>query len=249
MFGMTPAKPRTPRERSVAAQVRRRIESGGDRLWRLDDFYDLRPLAVAQALSRLVRAGVVERLSKGVYYHGRATSFGRSIPNRSAVQKLAARKRPIFPSGLAAANVLGFTTQAAAHAEVATSASHLPRRLVGDTTRVHTRRPGAWAELGEHDAALLDFLRQLGRTSELPPSETVRRTLQLLRESNRFERLLKVSLTEPPRVRALLGALGAELGKSDRVLRPLRASLNPLSRFDLEVFGALASAADWQAKE
>ncbi len=245
---MTPSYSRTPRTLSAAAQVRRRIELGGERLWRLEDFADLAPLAVAQALSRLVRAGALERLSKGTYYHGHATSFGRSLPSRSAVQKLAARKRPVFPSGLAAASLLGFTTQAASHTELATSASNLPRKLVGEATRVHTRRPEAWAQLSETDAALLDFLRELGRASELPPGETVQRTLQLLGESNRFQRLLKVSLTEPPRVRALLGALGAELGKSERALRPLRASLNPLSRFDLEIFGSLRGAPDWQAK-
>jgi len=43
------------------------------------------------------------------------------------------------------------------------------------------------------DAALLDFLRKRGKTSELPPEETVRRTVAILSERGRFERLLKVA--------------------------------------------------------
>jgi len=68
-------------------------------------------------------------------------------------------------------------------------------------------------------------------------------------ENDRFERLLKVASTEPPRVRAMLGSLGIELGKKSAVLRRLRESLNPLSRFDFGLLGGVPSARDWQIKE
>ena len=122
--------------------------------------------------------------------------------------------RTVFPSGIAAANLLGFTTQNAERNEVATSALSLPRKLVGSDTVIHARRPEAWTGLSETDAAMLDFLRRAGRTSELSPEETVRRTLALFSEKDRFDRLLKVAPTEPPRVRAMLGAIGEQLGKS-----------------------------------
>jgi hypothetical protein len=38
----------------------------------------------------------------------------------------------------------------------------------------------------------------------------------LFSEEIRFERLLKVADSEPPRVRAMLGAIGAQLGKNPR---------------------------------
>jgi len=65
----------------------------------------------------------------------------------------------------------------------------------------------------------------------------------------RFERLLKVAHTEPPRVRAMMGALGEELGKEPSVLNQLRNSLNPLSRFDFGKLATLRHAQKWQAKE
>jgi len=233
----------------VMTIVRQRIERAGERLWRLEDFRELPSTAVAQAFSRLTRQERLERLSKGVYYSGRQTAFGKSRPNPATIQKLASRRKTIFPSGIAAANLLGFTTQTASRSEVATSSLSLPRKLVGSDTVIHTRRPEAWATLSDTDAALLDFLRRAGRTSELSPDETVRRTLTLLSQKGRFERLLKVADSEPPRVRAMIGAIGEQLGKNRAALRRLRASLNPFSRFDFGLLVGLRHARHWQAKE
>jgi hypothetical protein len=241
--------PSSNRARRIADLVRRRIEGGGERLWRFEDFRDLPFMAVAQALSRLTRQAKIERLSKGVYYRSRQTAFGKSLPSPAALQRLASRRQTVFPSGIAAANFLAFTTQSSKRGEVATSALSLPRKLIGSDTVIHTRRPEAWAGLSQTDAALLDFLRRGGRTSELPPEETVRRTVAILSERGRFGRLLKVADSEPPRARALLGAVGEQLGKKPAVLRRLRASLNPLSRFDFGLLSGLPRSREWQAKE
>jgi hypothetical protein len=246
---MTTLRPPQARPRPITGLVRQRIERSGERLWRLEDFRDLPFAAVAQALSRLTRQGALERLSKGVYYHTRETAFGKSRPNPAAIQELAARGKTVFPSGIAAANLLGFSTQSARQGEVATSALSLPRKLLGSDTLIHTRRPEAWASLSETDAALLDFLRRGGATSELSPEETVRRTLKLLSDKGRFERLLKVADSEPPRVRAILGAAGEQLGKTSPALQRLGASLNPFSRFDFGLLAGLRRARHWQAKE
>jgi len=69
------------RDRSctTAYKVRSRIESGGARLWRLDDFRDQPFTAVAQTLSRMTRDGQLQRLSKGIYYRPRQSSFGPTL--------------------------------------------------------------------------------------------------------------------------------------------------------------------------
>lgn len=233
---------------SVSASIRRRIEQGGERVWRLEDFRKLPFTAVAKALSRLAREGAIERLSKGIYYRSRQTALGSSRPNPAGIRSLASNRKVVFPAGIAAANLLGFTTQTAGRLELATSSLNLPRKLVGRETVVHTRRPESWASLSEADAALLDFLRRVGRTSELSPEETVQRTRALLSERGCFERLIKVAHTEPPRVRALLGAAGQQLGKPPRVINSLRSSLNPFSRFDFGLLAGLQHAHLWQAE-
>jgi len=242
------AFPKT-RRRGAADFVRRRVERGGERLWRFEDFGGLPVAAVAQALSRMVRGGQLERLSKGIYYRPRQTRFGKSRPNPAAIRGLASARRTCFPAGVAAANLLGFTTQNPSRAELATSRLSLPRKLVGADAVIHARRPEAWARLDQADAALLDFLRRGGRTSELSPTDTLDRVLKLLSEPGRLERLLKVADTEPPRVRALLGALSEHLGSTSQRIGRLQASLNPLSRFDFGLLAGIPNARAWHAKE
>lgn len=229
--------------------VRQRIERGGERLWRFEDFRDLPFSAVAKALSRLTREGIVERISKGIYYRPRQTSFGKSRPNPATIRQLITGRKTVFPSGIAAANLLGFTTQTARHSEVSTTALSLPRKLIGDDTIVHTRRAEAWDALSETDAALLDFLRNGAHLSELSREKTIQRMLSLLSEPGCLGRLLKVADSEPPRVRAMVGALAERLGTNERAVHRLRASLNPLSRFDFGMLAALPNAIAWQAKQ
>lgn len=234
---------------NTAETVRRRIEAGGERVWRMADFEGMPFAAVAQALSRLSRQGVIQRLGKGLYYRSRPTAFGASRPNTAQVRSLPVRRRGVFPAGIAAANLLGFTTQNPARVEVATNGLSLPRLIVGKETVIHTRRPEYWQALSETDAALLDFLHNRGESSDLPAEKTVEKLLGYFREPGRFERLLKVAPSEPPRVRAMLGAIGQQLGQPESRLSSLRKSLNALSRFDFGILAVLEHAREWQAKE
>jgi Family of unknown function (DUF6088) len=247
---MTTKRTKTgPTAGNTAETVRSRIEASGERIWRMSDFQGLPMMAVAQALSRLARRGEVQRLGKGLYYRPRQTAFGASRPSVATVSSLPVRQRGIFPAGIAAANLLGFTTQNPARVEVATNGLSLPRLVVGKETVIHTRRPESWRQLSETDAALLDFLRSRGKSSELSPEETVSKLLEYLREPGRFERLLEVAPSEPPRVRAMLGAIGEQLSQAKKRLSLLRKDLNPLSRFDFGTLAVLEHAGRWQAKE
>ena len=97
------------------------------------------------------------------------------------------------------------------------------------------------------DGALLNLNGDRAQISELSPEQTTRRLLRILKEDHRYERLLKVAHTEPPRVRAILGALGETLRKNPSDLRKLRVSLNPISRFDFGMLSVLPAAEHWQA--
>lgn len=237
------------RRPTAARIVRERVGNGGERVWRMEDFRDLPFAAVAQALSRLARAGSLERLSKGIYYRSRPTMFGPSRPNPAAIQQLSGKLRTVHPAGLSAAHMLGFTTQNPARFELSTSANSLPRKLIGDDALVRTRRPAAWDALSGEDAACLEMLRGRGRHIEFSTAETILRMRRLLREDGRFNRLARVAATEPPRVRAILGALGESIRAPRALLSALRATLNPISRFSFGMFAGLPSAHHWQAKD
>jgi hypothetical protein len=238
-----PAQNRTTRQ-SAASVVRDRVARGGARYWKHTDFADLPPSAVATTLSRLAGEGTLKRVGKGVYYRQAPTSFGMSVPGGSATtaQLLGA---PVHPAGLSAANFLGLSTQNPARPEYATPASFPPTAL--RDARVHTGRPPQRASLSAEDGAVLEILRERARSSDLSPQRTAERLKRLLGEPDRFERVAEAAMTEPPRVRAMLGALGQEAGVSGELLNGLRGSLNPLSRFDFGVLSTLRHAREWQA--
>ena len=241
-----PSKPRTrmTSPKSAAAVVRERVGQGGARYWKHADFADLSPSAVATTLSRLAREGELQRVGKGVYYRPAPTSLGMSVPSASTttVQLLGA---PVHPSGLSAANVLGLSTQNPGRPEYATPAQFPPTAL--RDARVHTGRPARRASLSAEDGAILEILRERARSSDLSPEQTVARLTRLLSEPGRFARIADAATTEPPRVRAMLGALGQEAGVPGELLDPLRQSLNPLTRFDFGQLRALSHAREWQA--
>lgn len=233
----------------ISALIRSRIEGGGESLWQFEDFAEFPATATAQTLSRLTREGVLRRVAKGLYYKPGQSTFGETKPSPRALRALAAKKQRLFPAGLSAANLLGFSTQTPRRIELSTPSASVQRRLLGIDTVVHTRRPTAWLELTDEEGALLELLRDGAELSELSLSQTTARLLELLGEKRRFENLVRVAESEPPRVQALLGAAGEELGKSRAKLLQLRKNLNPLSRYDFGRFSALRHAQRWQAKD
>ena len=231
---------------SAASTIHSRVANGGERYWRVSDFGDLPVLAVSQTLSRLTKSGVLSRAGKGLYYHPRATVFGASRPSESDLGRhaLGALARP---AGRTAANLLGFTTQNAAVPEYATSANN-SSTIMPNRARVYTRRPESWNRLSDVEAAILDLLRSRAIHSELDERMTEERLLALVIDDGRFGRLAAVAGDEPPRVRAILGAIGQQIGVAPEAMTELRKSINPLSRFDFGRLRRLRHAHEWQAK-
>lgn len=242
---MTKPGPNQKPRASAAGVVRDRVRRGGARYWKHSDFRGLPSSAVATTLSRLARQGELQRTGKGVYYRPAPTSFGLSIPGASAAaaQTLNA---PLHPAGLSAANALGLTTQNPKRPEYATPAPGPPTALRNAV--IHTGRPALRAILSPEEGAILEILRERARSSDLPPEETIRRLRQALSGEERYRRLVKAATAEPPRVRAMLGALGQELDMPPALLNRLRGTLNPLTRFDFGILDALRHAREWQAR-
>jgi hypothetical protein len=245
---MNSSQTRSKTPTTTMGAIRLRIEKGGERIWRMEDLSDFPAAAAAQALSRLARAGFIQRLSMGTYYRSRESSFGKTRPNPNTISKIATRTKSIFPAGITAANQLGFTTQTPSRSEISTSAGSIPKKLVGNDAIIHTHRPEAWNILTMNEAALLEFMRRGGRDSELSPEETLMRMRDLISKAKLFKNLLEAAPSEPPRVRAIIGALGEDIGANRKDLAVLHRSLNPLSKFDFGIFAKLPNAKEWQAK-
>jgi predicted transcriptional regulator of viral defense system len=63
--------------KTVAEIVREKIEATDSGYWVYADFSALPATAVSKALSRMSKDGMLERVSKGVYYRPRQTRFGK----------------------------------------------------------------------------------------------------------------------------------------------------------------------------
>jgi hypothetical protein len=226
---------------SVAKTVKSRLKRRPGRLFTFDDFADLPASAVAPALSRLTARGEIKRARKGVYYVPRETPLGEVPPDPVALGKAISRGRS-HPAGLSAANMLGLTTQVPTRVELAVEDSRLtPPRGVEFRPRLRTNRRG----LEAHEAALLEVLRDICHLTDLSPMATSRRLLEVLYDDEARSRILRAAIAEPPRVRAMVGALAEIAGACDGELRRLRRTLNPTTRFDFGPLATLPNARNW----
>jgi hypothetical protein len=247
---------------SIAHAVATRVRRGGeDRLWTYADFPGVGRGALAAALSRMVKTGELTRVRRGVYYRPKATLFGVSTPDPEALADavLRARGESTPPSGAGTSfNRLGLTTQVSGAVTRATRRRAAPT-TVGGVTLLATPRPiDAQKGIRPEERAVLEALRKITRVPDARPEEVLRRLGMLVRSGDLdFVRLARFARPEPPRVRALLGALGDELHQANvgrrvpaTVLAELRASLNPLTSFSVR--GARTAlphaAAAWRIK-
>ena len=236
---------------SVAHRVLNRINKGGeDRLWTYRDFIDLPGLAVAATLSRLANNGRIRRVRKGVYYLPRVTRFGTTSPDPINVTAAVLKSRGIAwkPSGPAAYNRLGLTTQVS---PTPTFAVERKVRLAsaGSRTTLKVRPATVVRGTSADELAVLEALRDLRWIPDSTPERVLARIGELFRSRRvSFERVARFARKEPPRVRALLGAVGSTIGSRRKVLGGLKDSLNPLTHFSLGLSGKLENAREWNIR-
>jgi hypothetical protein len=147
---------RTVSEASTAGAVQRQIRSApaGTFFTRAD--FSGPDSAVESALSRLAASGVLLRVRRGLYWKGKATRFGMTYPTPLQVA-LHVGGQGSGPAGVAAAHMLGLTTQVPSTTEVAVP-GRVPEPL--DGVRFRARSYGRrLRELRPLEVAVLEVLR------------------------------------------------------------------------------------------
>jgi hypothetical protein len=231
-------------ERSVSSTVARRMKRRPGRLFTYEDFGDLPASAVAPALSRLRARGDIRRARKGVYYFPRRTVLGEVPADPVAVGEAVSRGHSAF-AGLSAASALGLTTQVPSRIEIAVEGKRpIAPHGVEFRPRVGTKRRG----LLPREAALFEVLRDIKNVSDLSPRETADRLRHLLTEHPARTRVLRSAISEPPRVRAMVGALSEAADATEDELLNVRKSLNPMTRYDFGPLSILPTARSWGAR-
>jgi hypothetical protein len=205
--------------------------------------------AVAAALSRLCRQGVLQRFSRGTYFRPKETRFGNLQPSQAHVVETLTTKggRPAgYASGPSVYNQLGFTTQVPGEIVIATPR---PRRPLPQRVRFvlgqAPKRAGDVPLL-----QLLDVLRDVRRISDTTPDQVVARLRpQLAQLDERARRRLTwLARKAAPRARALLGALLELQGDRPNAER-LHKTLNQVTSYQLGISAlALPNRQSWHIR-
>lgn len=157
---------RSVSKESAAGAARHRVERGapGSFLRRSD--FSGSDRAVESALSRLTAEGELVRVRKGLYWRGKKTRFGMTRPSMLEAA-LAVAGVGSGPSGVAAAHLLGLTTQVPATVEVAVPGpAPDPMAGVRFRSRPYSRRERG---LSAVEVAVLEVLRGPGTAETLWP--------------------------------------------------------------------------------
>lgn len=173
---------------SLPAAISARLDAGrADRVWTPVDFLDLGSRAsVDKVLQRLVAAGALRRIDRGLYDTPRANRLTgqRSVPDyRQVIDALARRDQSrMLVDGLTAANDLGLTTSVPARVVVHTDTRRRPIQLGALRIEFKLTAPSRLYWAGRPAMRLVQALHWL-RDSLPRDAESVRRRIvALLRE-------------------------------------------------------------------
>ena len=206
--------------------------------------------AVAAALSRLSREGLLVRYAKGQYYRPQSSRFGPLPLSEGAILHTLTTEDGVvsaYLTGAALYNQLGLTTQVPVTIKVTTPK---PRRTRPKRVAFVVRPAPECAS----DVPLLhwlEVLRDLRRIPDARPNDVLARVQRVVKSLALTERRRLVELAgrqAPPRVRAVLGAL-LELQGDKSGAASLRATLNSLTIFRLGLSTAvLPNASHWHIR-
>jgi hypothetical protein len=153
----------------AASKIMKRVRAHGKGKWVCTpkDFLDLGSrAAVDQALSRLVRAGHLRRVGRGLYDMPRISGvLKRPVPVSLDAAIAAVARRDgvrIMPDGLVAANQLGLTNAVPAKASYVTDGATKAVKVDGRSIRFRHAGPSVMHWAGKPAAPVVQALRWLG---------------------------------------------------------------------------------------
>ena len=171
---------------------------------------------VGKVLSDLARQGVIHRLSRGVYLKSIKTKFGLVYPTTEEIAKAIAERdnAEVLPTGSAALNILGLSTQVPMNPVFLTSGSARKIKCGSKTITFKRGVPKNFAVKGQMMRLLVQAMKAIGEQNltsedisniskllhEYPESDTIshdlavmpswiKKTILKILKSNNYEQL------------------------------------------------------------
>jgi len=208
--------------------------------------------AAAKAIERLIAKGIIKRVSTGVFYKPKKTVFGELKPNEEEILKpylFEKGKRIAYITGTSLYNRLGLTTQIPKSIKIASR----DKRITVSNGSVKATPVKSYVDVNDKNfylLELLDTLKDFKKIPDLDKNSAIKILSTKLKALNPTEtkQLVKCSLTYPPRVRGILGALLENI-KVPTDLTALKKSLNPLSEYEYGIDKKLLPTVEnWNVK-
>ena len=208
--------------------------------------------AAAKAIERLIKKGLIKKVSKGVFYKPKMTVFGELKPSDTEILRpylFQGNKRKAYITGANLYNQLGLTTQMAFRMKIAS----LNKRIYINTGAIKATPVKSYAEVTDENYELLGFLDAMKDIKTIPDSDSktvvaVLTGIIIKLSEKQTQEMIRYALLYPPRVRALLGAILEQLNRK-KGLDKLKESLNPLSQFKMNIKAAgLKTSSNWNIR-
>jgi len=227
--------------RSTAKIIKDRIISkGADRLWNLSDFSDLSSHAVIKTLYRLYKKNILIHINKGLYYYPKKTILGSTYPTPEMISK------KILPMGYSSDYIafynLGLMNQVPSKYSLISE-----KRTSINNIKTTRRNVSHLRGATEQEIWILNVLMKINKIPECSPDTAINKIKHYIEKHKiSCDRLAKYALKESPRVRALVGAIGDEMGISIKMKNQIKKSLNPLTVFRLSINDVLKYGKEWK---
>ena len=194
--------------------------------------------AAAKAIERLIKKGLVKRVSNGIFYKPKKSIFGELKPGEHELLEqylFQDGKRIAYVTGISLYNRLMMTTQVPSILKVASKVKRITVKI--GVTQIKPVK--SYVDVTDENYYLLEILDAIKDFKNIPDLDVKLVITRLLDIINGFSkkdisRMIKYSLQYPPRVRALLGALLEFSGKEYNI-EILKINLNPLTKFKLGI--------------
>ena len=235
---------------NIAKHIRAQIDKGSSgQLWTYKDFHNLPVIPVAKALSRLAKQGVLLRVRKGIYFKPKKTVLGSTAADPLLVANAVLshkKKAHTYAGGTGAFYNARLTTQVPATAAIISDVPHRHLKIGNTDIQVVYRKLSHMKDASLNDVSLVLSLRAINKIPDTSASDAVLKILIMLgADSDRLDRIVGFASYEPPRVKALVGAMAQQLKYKGDKLAKLKKSLNPLTKYKLQVSHVLPTTPDW----
>lgn len=195
-------------------------------------------IAATKAVQRLLRKGIIKRISTGVFYKPKQSAFGELKPREEELLKpylFQDGKRVAYITGNALYNRMGLTTQVPKNIKVASKI----KRVVTKIGKTQVKPVKSYIEVSNENFYLLeilDALKDFKSISDIDKKNAIsllKNKIQNLAAED-LSKLIRYALKYPPRATALLGAILEFSSQKDQIDK-LRGNLNPLTSYDIGV--------------